>query len=362
VAVEKSGWREKKRRGKRNGKCYGIGLASAIHVAGNRNVLRSFDGSSAIVQVNELGRALVISGELDIGQGSQTVFAQIAAEELGMTLGDIEVLPVDTEVSPFALGTFGDRITVLGGQAVKIAAEDARRQLVQHASKILEMNTEELELRGGKFFVKGSTKPVANLKEIARQVVLKQGGLPVIGKGIYTVPDYVAGSDPESQYGNYSIAYTFLTQIAEVRVDPETGEVEVLDIWSAIDLGKAVNPKACEAQVEGGVMMGLGFALREEYVFREGRVLNPNLHDYRVPSFSDLPRVHSFFIETVDPATPYGAKSVGEAIGDPTAAAVANAVYDAVGVRMENLPLTPERIAMALRRKKEPREKRDYRE
>ena len=352
LAAEKSDWKEKRRKKPEGKKKYGIGMACAIHVAGNRNVVKLYDGSSATVNLDKTGKIRVLSGELDIGQGSETVFAQIVAEEFGVSPEDIRVLPVDTEVSPFALGTFGDRITVLGGQAVKMAAADAKAQFLKMAAEILEANPADLEIREGKIFVIGSPKPLAGMKEVAQEVVFRRGGQPVIGQGNYTVPDFVVLSDAQTQYGNYSIAYTFLTQIAEVLVDPETGKVEVLDVWSAVDLGKAINPKSCEAQIEGGVMMGAGFALSEAYSFIEGKILNPNFHDYKIPSFTDLPRIHSFFVETIDPHTPYGAKSVGEAIGDPTAAAIANAVYDAVGVRLRCLPLVPERVLGAMKNRR----------
>ena len=350
LATEKSAW--KKPQTKKNGKVSGYGFASAIHVAGNRNVVKLFDGSSALVHVDKLGKARVISGEVDIGQGSETVFAQIAAEELGLGIQDVSLFPVDTDISPFALGTFGDRVTVLGGHAVKMAAADAKRKLIRDAAEILEVNPLDLDLRDGSFFVKGHSKPLSSLEDIAPQIVFKKGGLPVVGQGEYAVPDFVVLTDEKTQYGNYSIAYTFITQIVEVEVDPETGITDVVNVWSAIDLGKAINPKACEAQVEGGIMMGVGYALTENYPLSNGTMLASNFHDYKIASFSNLPQIHSYFIETVDPETPYGAKSIGEAIGDPTAGAVANAVYDAVGVRIKDLPITPEKILNALKEKK----------
>ena len=348
LAAARSGWKQKRAQKPEGGKKYGIGLACAIHVSGNRNVLKLYDGSSALVNLDSAGTVRVLSGELDIGQGSETVFAQIAAEETGVRIEDVRVLPVDTEVSPFALGTFGDRVTVLGGMAVKMAAADAKRQFLSSAAELLEANPLDLEIREGEIFVKGSPQPLATVKKMSQEIVFRRGGLPIIGQGNYTVPDSVVASDARTQYGNYSIAYTFLTQIAEVAVDPETGKVDLLAVWSAVDLGKAINPKACEGQVEGGVMMGAGYALSEEYRLQNGRVLNPNLHDYKIPSFTDLPRIHSFFIETIDPETPYGAKSIGEAVGDPTAAAIANAVYDAVGVRVRDLPILPEKVKSRL--------------
>jgi CO/xanthine dehydrogenase Mo-binding subunit len=356
VATEKSRWKEKRKKQKERGegKQYGIGLACAFHCAGNINVMRVFDGSAAMVRIDERGKASVISGELDIGPGSETVFTQIAAEETGLNIEDVKVLPVDTEISPFAMGTFASRVTVCGGHAVKMAASEARQQLLRYGGEILHVDPKDLEIRDGRFFKKGFGEPLATVAEIAQKIVIGRSGLPIVGMGEYHVPDYVKVMDEKTQYGNYSMAYTFVTQIAEVEVDPETGKVDVLKFWPAVDLGKALNPKACEAQIEGGVvMMGIGYGLSENYVVENGIIINSNFHDYKMPSFSNLPEINSMFIETIDPSTIYGAKGVAEAIGNPSAAAVANAVYDAVGVRIFDLPITPERLRNALRAKRQ---------
>ncbi len=349
LATEKSGWKQKRQE---RGDSYGIGLADAIHSCGAKVIFPMMRGGGATVHVDDIGKVKVISGETDIGQGSTTVFAQIAAEELGVGIEDVRVLPPDTEISPFAMGTYGDRVTVEGGGAVQLAAADARRQLLSYAAELLKTSADELELKNAKFYAKGSAEALATFEEIARQVVLSRSGVPIIGQGIYKVPDNVVEAGEKVQYyGNYSVAYTFLCQVAEVSVDTETGKVDVHQVWSAIDLGKAINPKMCEGQVEGGVMMGLGYALSEKYIFDNGTMLNPRFSDYKIATASGIPRIHSLFIETMDPNTPYGAKGVGEIIGDPTAAVIANAVYDAVGVRIKDLPITPEKILEALKEK-----------
>ncbi|MFH1003253.1 MAG: molybdopterin cofactor-binding domain-containing protein, partial [Chloroflexota bacterium] len=166
------------------------------------------------------------------------------------------------------------------------------------------------------------------------------------------VPDFVVVPDRQNLSGNYSLAYSFSTQIAEVEVDPETGKVRVLDIWVGEDVGRAINPKACEGQAEGGILQGLAYALTEELILKDGRIVNPNLTDYRVPGFSAAPEVHTILIETVDPGGPYGAKSIGEAVLNPVAAAIANAVYNAVGIRIKELPLSAEKVLAALKAKK----------
>jgi CO/xanthine dehydrogenase Mo-binding subunit len=352
IAAEQSRWKEKrkKKENRSNGKRYGIGLASGFHVAGNMNVMRIYDGSAAMVKIDELGKASVISGELDIGQGSETLFAQITAEETGLNIEDVRVLPVDTEFSPFAMGTFASRVTVLGGHAVKLAASDAQQQLLRYGSEMLDLKAELLEIRDSRFFKKGAREPLATVAEIARKIVLGRIGLPIVGMGTYRVPDYVKAIDLKTQYGNYAMAFTFVTQIAEVEVDLETGKVDVLRFWPAVDLGRVLHPKTCEAQIEGGVvMMGIGYGLSENYIFENGKIINSNLHDYKMPSFSDIPEINCMLIESIDPNTTYGAKGVAEAIGNPSAAAVANAVYNAVGVRIKDLPITPERLWNALR-------------
>ena len=349
LASEKSDWQQKRQE---KGKKYGIGMANAIHSSGAMVHIPMIGGGGAAVHVDDLGKVKVISGDTDIGQGSSTAFAQIAAEEMGVNLEDVKVIPPDTEISPFAVGTYGDRVTVEGGGAVWLAAADARRQMMNHASNLLKVPIADMELRNARFYAKGSAEPLATLEEIAHHVVLSRSGLPIIGQGIYKVPDNVTEAGEKKQYyGNYSVAYTFLCQVAEVSVDIETGKVNVHNVWSVIDLGKAINPKMCEGQVEGGVMMGLGYSLTEQYIMEDGMILNPRFSDYKIAAPSSVPQIYSHFIETIDPNTCYGAKGVGEIIGNPTAAAIANAVYDAIGVRITEIPITPERILRALREK-----------
>ena len=181
--------------------------------------------------------------------------------------------------------------------------------------------------------------------------VFKMGGVPVTGRGTYVVPDSVVMPDKKTQYGNYSLAYPFSTQIAEVTVDPETGKVDVLDVWVGEDIGRALNPKMCQGQIEGGVTQGVGYALSEDYLWQEGRVLNPNFTDYKIPGFTNAPKIHSIFIETNNPENHYNAKSGEESAIKPTAPAIANAIYNAVGIRVNDLPITPEKVLSALRQK-----------
>jgi CO/xanthine dehydrogenase Mo-binding subunit len=351
LATEQSDWKVKtqNRTGNR-----GIGIACQVHSAGNRAATRAFsyDGSAAIVNVDQDGKVRVISGETDLGQGMRTVFAQIAAEEIGVGIGDVEVVPfVDTDIAPFCFGTFADRVTVLGGNAVLMAARDARNQLQGYAAEKLQVNTGDLEMKSGKFYVRDSPEKKVALNEVAREAVFdKRFGMPITGRGEFRVPDYVVLPD-ENKYGNYSLSYSYGAAVAEVSVDRETGKVNVLNIWYAQNIGKALNPKLCEGQVEGGVVQGMGYALSENYYWEGGRVLNPNFTDYKIPTAQTSPAIHCVWVEQPNPGSPYGAKGIGEPVLNPVAPAIANAIYNAVGVRIKSLPITSEKILKALKEK-----------
>lgn len=346
LAAEKANWKEKRQEREKN---HGLGIACQVHVSGQRAMHPVYDGSAAIINIDQYGKVKVISGESEVGQGMLTVFAQIAAEELGVCLEDIEVLPfVDSDVSPFCHGTSASRGTTLGGNAVWLAAKDAKRQLLRYAADKVGVDADNLEIKGSKFYARGSPEELATVSEVACDTVLRKlGGVPITGRGEYTVPDYVVLPD-KNKYGNYSVGYAFSAQVAEVSVDPETGKVDVLNIWVGQDIGKAINLKLCEGQIEGGVVQGIGYALSENYYWEKGKVLNPNFTDYKVPLFVGIPKIHSIFVETNEPGGPFGGKSLGEAALNPTAVAVANAVYDAVGVRIKDLPITPGKMLKAL--------------
>jgi len=344
-AAEASRWTEKRGKGKKN---RGIGMACLIHVSSKMGMHPLFDGSSATITMNEHGKVKILSGEGDIGQGASTLFTQIASEELGIPPEDIQVLLLDTDVAPVCLGAFASRVTAMGGNAVKMAAVNLREEIFKAAAEQIEANPLDLEIREGKVRVKGSLDKACPLNEVAYKAVFQRGGGLLTGIGNYTVPDWVVAPDA-TQYGNISIAYPFGTQVAEVEVDRETGKVEILGIWAAHDLGRAINPLTAEGQIEGGVVQGVGFALTEQYVWKDGRMLNPNFHDYRLPTFMDAPPMSVIFIEALDPAGPYGAKGLAEPALIPTAPAITNAIYDAIGVRIKDLPVTPEKILRALR-------------
>ncbi len=349
-AMETSGWKEKRRQ-KRFGR--GIGLACCNHVSGNRAFSREFDGGAGIVRIGREGKVLVYHGESDMGQGQRTVFAQIVAEELGVGLDRIDVAQVDTDISPFGMGSFATRGTVFGGNGVKAAARHAKEQILEIAAEMFETVPTQLEVREGKVFVKGEPERSLPFEKVVESGVLRRGGAPIVGTGFW-VPDTVL-PDPVTKYGNISPAYPFACQIAEVEVDTETGHVTVLHYTAAHDVGRAVNPVAIEGQIEGGVAQGIGWALMENMVIERGKVLNPDFRDYVIPGPLDIPPIRSILVEPIDPNGPFGAKGIGEPALNPSPAAVANAIYDAIGIRFRELPITPEKVLKALKNRKKGR-------
>ncbi len=323
----------------------GIGFASTLNVGGGARIYRS-DGCGATVKVDDFGHVTVISGSTEIGQGSETILAQIVAETLGVRLEDITVINSDTDVKPWDVGVHASRTTFIAGNAAYLAAVDARNQIFETAVSMLNVSLDQLTARDGKIFVRGDSEYAITLAKAARKRHYREGGQVILGEGWYDPPTKLV--DKDTYKGNISATYGFGSQMAEVEVDTETGQVKVLRLACANDVGRAINPMAVEGQIEGGAQMGLGYALTEEVLVRNGRVLNPDFLDYRLFTSADMPDIETIIIETDDPDGPFGAKGVGEMGGTPTAAAIANAIYDAIGIRMTQLPMTPERILAAL--------------
>lgn len=323
----------------------GIGLAAAIHTSGAR-VYGDWDGSSMEVKINAEGAAHIVFGEGDIGQGAQTVLAQIVAEELDVGIKDVSVSGADTEHSPLSFGAYASRLTVIGGNAVRLAAQDARRQLLEAASERLEVRPEDLVLKNGFVFIKNAPDRKVSMGEAAELHLLRKDGRPVVGHGVYDPPsDYVLDKE---LYGNFAPSYEFTALAVEVEVDMETGTIEMLGAWVADDVGFVLNPLLAEGQVHGALVQGLGFALTEGILFSEGQALNGNLADYTLPKAESTANLESILIESNDPLGPYGAKGASEAPIDPAAAAVANAVYHATGVRICDLPITAQKLRSSL--------------
>ncbi len=327
----------------------GLGIACTVHVSGKRH-FGDYDGGSATIKINEDGKALIISGEGECGQGAATTLCQVAAEELGMPLEDVEFSQADTDLTTFCLGAFGSRLTYVAGNAVKDAAQKAKQQLYETASEMLEANAEDLISKDGKIFVKGAEQKSVAVSEVARARLFRRNGSPVVASGSFDADSVL--QDP-TRYGNESGAYNFGCQAAQVEVDRETGQVRVLKYVAASDCGTVINPVAAEGQVEGSVAQGMGYALIEGLKVDEGRPINPNFSDYRIPSMRDMPDLSHGFAESYEPTGPFGAKGLGELGMDPTAAVISNAIFDAVGVRIKTLPITPEKVLSELKAKRD---------
>ncbi len=305
----------------------GVGLAVGGWLGG-------LQPASATVSLNADGTINVTVGAVDL-TGTNTSFAQIAAEELNVPLEMVSVVTGDTGAAPYAGMSAGSKTTYTVGRAVKLAAEDARQQILAIASQRLEAPPEELEMEDGVVWVRGQREKQVTFRELGRLTTgFGARYAPIVGRGAITARRQAPG---------------FTAQAAEVEVDPDTGRVRVLRYVVAQDVGFAINPKSVEGQMQGGAAQGLGMALSEEMVYdRKGRLLNPNLLDYRLPTTCDVPPIEAIIVEVPSEEGPYGARIVGEPSIVPGPAAIANAVADALGVRVFEAPITPERVLRAL--------------
>jgi CO/xanthine dehydrogenase Mo-binding subunit len=244
-------------------------------------------------------------------------------------------------------GAIASRTTYVTGNAVRIAAAEAKKILFEVAAPMLGVRPDQLEARDRKIQILGYPRKNLPISEVALQAQVVKGQ-PPIGSGTFNPP--TVAMDPDTGQGKPFSTYVYAAQIAEVDVDDETGEVEVLRITAAHDCGTPINPTLVEGQVEGGISMGIGLALQEEILFDEdGRQINPNLTNYIMPTSMDMPEIEVDIVKNYDPTGPFGAKGVGEPTSVPTAAAIVNAIYDAVGVRIHALPATAEKVLMAIR-------------
>ncbi|MDR0840822.1 MAG: xanthine dehydrogenase family protein molybdopterin-binding subunit [Christensenellaceae bacterium] len=340
-----SGW-EEKRKANRFG--YGIGMSCVIHVNGNRSCFPAFDGSTAYISMNESGEAMVMCAEGDLGQGASTVFAQIAAQEIGLPMESVRVLRVDTEYAGFAFGAFASRITVNGGNAVRHAAAAVRRALLETAAGMRGGDVDTFTIHQG--IVTDGTGWSATVAEVSLQYIYAHAGTNLRCDGFFIPPDVVI-ADKVTKYGNISCAYSFAAHVAEVEVDKDTGKVEVLNYYAVHDAGKLINPMLAEGQIEGGVAQGIGFALYENYCYgTDGHMLNNSFLDYKLPTFKDVPKITTGFAQGCDPVGPMGAKGLGEPTIVPVASAIGNALADALGERITQMPFTAEKVKGVVRR------------
>ncbi|MFI5165778.1 MAG: molybdopterin cofactor-binding domain-containing protein [Thermoanaerobaculales bacterium] len=346
----RSGWDEK--RGKLPfGRGIGIGCGGFVSGAGYPIYRSAFPHSNAIVRVLEDGEgATVMIAAAEIGQGSETVLLQIAAETLGLGLDDLTMAPCDTSIAPIDLGSYSSRVTLMGGNAVKMAADDINAKLYKLAARELGCEPAEMSSAGRRIFNRRAPQLGMNFAEVATRYFSLHG--PLVGTGFYEPPPDLGGDYKGATVGT-SPAFSFGSSVCEVEVDPETGKVRIVKFTDAHDSGTVINPLAFHGQVEGSIVMGSGEVLTEHLVFDgEGNILNANLHDYLIPTIADAPEIDSVAVPSYEPRGPYGAKEVGEGSMVPVLGSIANAIYDAVGVRMTELPITAEKILKALQEKK----------
>jgi 4-hydroxybenzoyl-CoA reductase subunit alpha len=389
--VERSGWKE--RRGKLP-KGRGLGIACSHYVSGAANsIIRSdMPHSTVNIKIDRDGGVVVYTGASEIGQGSDTMTAQIAAEVLGCSLSRVRVIAADTDLTPIDIGSYSSRVTFMAGNATLRAAADVKKGIAAAAARKMNCGAEDLVFRDDLVFKRGSVPPVA--KDQTEEVEVKQAGASVsghvegqilrgslqqkrkeegpkewmtfeeavvaaidfhgalTGTGSYAPPPDARGGKHKGGGVGPSPAYSYSAQVAEVSVDEDTGEVTVHKVWAAHDCGRALNPVAVEGQIIGSVWMGMGQALTEEMIWKDGMLMNAGMLEYRSPSAVESPEVEPIIVESVDPEGPFGAKECSEGSLAATIPAISNAIFDAVGVRLHESPFTPERVLAALRGKK----------
>jgi len=323
----------------------GIGVASLLHVGGGAKIYRS-DGCGTILKIDDYGHVTVMTGSTDIGQGSETVIAQLVAEELGLPVSSIAVINNDTEITPWDVGVHASRTTFIGGNSARLAAREARTKLLRVAGEHLECTPETLDLRQGHVVRADNGEALLETGRLIRSLHFARKSDVVMTTAYYEPPSVMQDAGFK---GDVSASYAFGTQIVELDVDTATGVVRILRVTAAHDVGRVINALGIEGQVEGGVVMGIGYAISEHLVVEDGVIRNPGFRDYKLLTAPEIPRIDMYFVETQDPEGPVGAKGVGEAPAICTAAAIANALYNATGVRFLELPLTPERVLRGLR-------------
>ncbi len=387
--ITRSGWKERKGKLPRG---RGLGVACSHYVSGAANsIIRSdMPHSTVNIKIDRDGGVVVYTGASEIGQGSDTMTAQVVAEVLGCDLARVKVIAADTDLTPIDLGSYSSRVTFMAGNAALRAAEEVKKNIVSAGAKRMDCAPEDVVLRNDRVYKRGgmpgdhdpTAAEILEAKDAPRGRVdgqILRGSVlqtrkeegpkehmsfeeavvsaidfhgALTGTGSYAPPMEARGGKHRGGGVGPSPAYSYSAQVAEVSVDEETGEVTVHKIWAAHDCGRALNPVAVEGQVIGSVWMGLGQALEEEMVWKDGLLMNPGLLEYRSPSSAESPDIECIIVESVDPEGPFGAKEAGEGSLAATIPAISNAIYDAVGVRLRESPFTPERIVAALRAKK----------
>jgi xanthine dehydrogenase molybdenum-binding subunit len=322
----------------------GIGLASSIHNAGGAKIHKS-DGCGTILKVDDYARVTVITGASEIGQGIDAVINLIVSEELGVPLEHITIVNNDSDIAPWDVGVHASRTTFIAGNGARRAAQQARKQILNAAPRFVDIPATELDLRGG--FV---VQELSGTKVIKLEKLLRQMHFQPIPELVMVTDYYEPKSEPEGadHISDHSAAYAHAVHVAEVTVDTCTGEVKVDKVTSAQDVGRVINRLGLEGQIEGGIAIGLGYALSEEMQLENGMLKNPCFRDYKVITAPEMPELDLHFIESDCAEGPYGAKGASELPTIVIAPAIANAVYNATGIRFLNSPLTPEKVARAI--------------
>jgi CO/xanthine dehydrogenase Mo-binding subunit len=331
-AAETFGWKEKMRTATSQAGPIKKGFGVAVHACGHGGMPAGMP-LSGMVRLNADGTLNVFSGASELGCGQKTTMAMIAAEELGVLLENVFVTTADTDMTTDTGSTSGSRQTITGGTGVKMAAADAKNQLLDVAAAELKADKKDLSIRDSMVYLAGSDKGIP-----LDQITAKMPGGVIVGRGVMRIPTNV-------------FFHTFAAQFAEVEVDTRNGHVKVLKIVAAHDLGRAINPLTAENQIEGGAIQGMSFGLSEDQIYDKatGICVNPNHLNYKLLTIKDVPEIVPIMVESVDKYGPFGAKGIGEPPYSPPAPAIANAIYNAVGVRCSELPITNRAILMGLK-------------
>jgi len=303
--------------------------------------------SSCFVKIDSDGTVTLLCSSVEVGAGQKTVLSQIAAETMGVPLSFIAMPHPDTSITPYDYAVASSRTTYHMGNAIRVAGQKARKRILDLAAETLKTDPSDLSMSEGKIFKKGAGEQMT-LKALLNKRFGAKGGA-ILEEGYYSPEDSLLLAAWPGLRGMSSIFWMFATHAAEVEVDTETGVVRVLKIAAAHDVGKPINPIGCEQQIEGAAIMGLSNTLYEEFKMDQGRILNDTLADYKVASFCDVPEIVPIIVESEHREGPFGAKGIGEPAAAPTAPAIANAIFDAVGIRIRDLPITPEKVLAALR-------------
>ena len=341
-AAQAIGWEERKHvpRMTPEGRYRGFGIACST-----KNT-KTPSGSGAVIYFNQDGRITIAIASVEVGQGVRTILAQVVAEVLGVPVDTISFSDPDTDFTPFDASTTSSRTTFHMGNALKMAAENVKKQFVELGAAVFECGSADIQVRDGRVWPTDRPDEAMTYVEVLRHQFA--AGVCLIGQGLY----YPPSTRGKAFHGSPSVFWMYGAHAAEVEVDPETGRVAVMRLAAAIDVGRAINPTNCLQQIEGGVVHGIGTTLFEDMVMdEEGHLINPNLHDYKMPTAMDVPEVLPSLVEAYHNEGPYGAKGMGEVVTNSAMAAIGSAVEDAVGVRLTELPLTAEKVYAALRLK-----------